>query len=351
MTPRIAFIGNFKHPTCTETYLARAFRENGCVVTEFQQETIQQTGAATFVELLLTGGLAHPRYDLVLYTRTHNASALGGAWSDAWAKLGAAGIPTASFHLDRFWDLEREHLIHDADPLFTVGTVFTADGGNDDRWAKAGINHVWLPPAVDRQEAEYVGHPTPGNDVPPIIFTGSDYSQTNHRDYYPPRGELLRHLNRTYGPRGFGHYGHGGNRPVVRGVALNDVLSTATVIVGDSCFANDAFGPGRKDRYWSDRIPETIGRSMGGIFLHPQVPGLDEAYGGGIVHYYFASQWDSLDEEIERCLAVPAEERRAIVAERRAAILAAHTYTHRASSMLDRLGIVRPEQESVTSGA
>lgn len=337
---RVVSIGNFKHGHCTEVQTARALRECGCTVDEFQQEQAHALGADAFVDMLLTGGLSSPRPDLVLYTRTHNSTALGATWTDGWARLRRAGIKTASFHLDRFWDLEREHLIHDGDPLFTVDYCCTADGGNDDRFKAAGVNHHWLPPGVDRTEALVEGRQL--RDVPDIVFVGSDYSQTSHGPYYPQRGELLAHLRQTYGRR-FGQYGYGGDRPNVRGQDLNDVYCSAKIIVGDSCFANSN-DPALSALYWSDRIPETIGR--GGFLLHPFVVGIRSQYSGSELACYNPGDWEDLDAQIGAYLANPGE-REGYVERGRARTLRKHTYTSRMAELLRVCGLESLDPEPV----
>lgn len=351
---RVISLGNFSVPFTTETYTARGLRENGCDVVEVQQDHAQKMGADEFVSMLLTGALSKWRVDLCLYTRTHNPTALGPAWTDAWQRLAKAGIVTASYHLDRFWDLEREHLVWDADPLFTVDHCFTADGGNQDRFARAvpGMNHHWLPPGVDRQEAEQAGNPRHDLTNYQVAFIGS--TDRYHAEY-PQRAALVHHLRQTYGHRRVVFFGHGrGSLPVVRQQALNDVLASVPVIVGDSCFANDAPATTRATNYWSDRIPETMGR--GGFLLHPDVPGLADVHGAGVVATYAPGDWDDLDAKIREVSASTPEQRTAILAARRAVILAKHTMTHRMAELLDVCGLTerltdeRQQSEAGTEG-
>src|SRR5262249_15608252 len=151
---------------------------------------------------------------------------LPNRWSEIWGKLKAADVVTASVHLDRFWDLEREHLITDpeSDPLFTVEHVFTADGpGNGERFAEYGVNHHSIFPATDRWECEQL----PGRFSPKlehdVIFVGSG---STYHGAYPWRNDLLRFLRDRYGSR-FAHYGHGGGLPVRRMQELNDLYISA----------------------------------------------------------------------------------------------------------------------------
>lgn len=356
---KVALIGNFVVPWCTEVHLARALRENGCEVAEYPQDNAFKVGPTALVDAWLGVGASKGwedhssgRPDLVMYVRTHNQTALGHAWTDAWTRLAHAGVKTAAFHLDRFFDLSREHLVWEHDPLFTMQHTFTADGGNDDRFTAATVNHHWLPPAVDREEASVLGdrHSRYEFDV---VFAGSGGSR--YHGEYPQRGELVAHLRSVYGGR-FAHFGHDGDFPVVRGAELNSLYATAKVIVGDSCFANQRLPrdrydnePGdfgrvlaehdasvKSDRYWSDRIPETLGR--GGFLLHPWVPGVRESYTGSELATYNPGDWDDLDAQIGAYLANPGE-REGMIERGRARVLREHTYTHRMRELLDTVGL------------
>ena len=57
----------------------------------------------------------------------------------------------------------------------------------------------------------------------------------------------------------------------VRGQDLQDLCASVDVVIGDSCFAGTGL-----PNYWSDRIPETLGR--GGLLVHPYVPGLEDHF-------------------------------------------------------------------------
>lgn len=81
---------------------------------------------------------------------------------------------------------------------------------------------------------------------------------TGYHPEYPFRGELLQFLKEAYGERFRVFSGY-------RGAELNDLYASIRVVVGDSCF-------GGSDHYWSDRVPETLGR--GGFLIHPETKGL-----------------------------------------------------------------------------
>lgn len=324
---RVAYIGSFHVPYCTEVHVARAFKENGCTVYEFPQDVTFHRGPETFL-----AQVRDLKADLVLYTRAHNASALNRPWNDAWNRLRDEGTATASIHLDRFYDLARQQLIYDRDPLFTMQHMFSTDGGNHERFLADGVNHHYMPPAVDRHEIEAM----PGRQRPgwayDVVFTGSG-GHVYHREY-PARGELLDHLASTYGPR-FARFGHGGDHPVVRMQDLNDLYASAAIVIGDSCFANEKGSP-RSSFFYSDRIPEVVGR--GGFLLHPYVPGVREHYSGSELAVYAPHDWDDLDTQIGSFLANP-DEREGYVERGRARVLREHTYTHRAAEILRVVGL------------
>ena len=79
----------------------------------------------------------------------------------------------------------------------------------------------------------------------------------------------------------------------MRGQELRDLYASVDVVVGDSCFAGSGLA-----NYWSDRIPETLGR--GGFLLHPMVPGLEQHFSiGDHLGCWNAGDWDQLGVDIE----------------------------------------------------
>lgn len=306
---RVAYIGNFAHAHCTEVAVARALELNGCEVFRVQQEDAHDS--RTFA---LDGEMPA----LVLYTRTHNHTALSDVWTSMWDRLADRGVVTASVHLDRFWDLPREHLIHDGDPLFTTQHVFTADGGNQERFAAAGVNHHWMPPAFDHdptnvtafgETERWLPHELPPvNETIDVVFAGT--GARHYHPEYPERGKLIDALREKY-QDGFVHVGLDGDRPKVHGADLTRLYRSARVVVGDSCFANQGHGE-KADRYWSDRVPETLGR--GGVLVHAATAGLtgrtaedartgDHAFNASHFMPHDAGDFDSLRLMIDLLLA------------------------------------------------
>jgi hypothetical protein len=235
--------------------------------------------------------------------------------------------------------------------MFKVAYVFTADGGHDAEFARDGVNHHWLPPGVNHEEAIHVAPLPPlalienpvtdGSEPLPdfvktiltdaiagrytVGFAGSD----GYHPEWPHRPELVRWLRDTYGDR-FLHIG-GSATPRITGLAFNRVLASVPVWVGDSCLTS----PG--NAYWSDRISETWGR--GGFLVHPRVDALNDRYGEALPGTAWeAGDWDALHAVIEHFVAHA--DAREQIRDRIVARTRAHdTYVHRVAEMLDTIGL------------
>lgn len=308
----VAYRGNFQpgvpHPWSTETHVASALEALGHRVVRLQENRV------SWADCEAAGRSA----DMFLWQRTWDIDPDGG--HRALAALKAAGVPTVSFHLDLYVGLNREAGLK-TDPFWRTRFVFTADGGNDDVFTGLGINHCWLPPAV--AEEECVPVLADRRRFPhQVVFVGSH--PYPHPEWRPYRSRMIGQLRGQYRNR-FKVWPDRG-RPI-RGADLATLYASAIVVVGDSCLA------GRVFRYWSDRVPETLGR--GGFLIHPEVPGMDDWYvhGRDLVTYP-VGDWDALRKQIDYFLGRP-EERNAIAAQGRATVLARDTYRHRMAAVLD----------------
>lgn len=269
---KVAQLGNFGPAHSTENELRRALEFLGHDVTLYQEN---DPGA--FVRL--AGRVAE--YDWALWTRT--------GWQppvpddEQYRMLLAAeraGVPTIGYHLDRWFGLGREHIVHEA-PFFRASVVITADGGHGAEFAAAGVRHVWMPPAVSHLECQRgTSQPYFASDV---AFVGS--WQPGYHPEWQHRPQLVQFLQETYGPRV--KFWPKRGQHAVRGDALRDLYASTKVVVGDSCLVGNA------KRYWSDRVPETTGR--GGFLLHPYVEGLQD-------HHESVVQWDAGDWDTLRML-------------------------------------------------
>jgi len=280
---RIAVLGNFRPEHSTENDLAWTLTDMGHRVIKFQEDEDS-------TEDILTGAST---CNLFLYIHTHGWVTPGRMTVDELiTRLSAEAIPTASFHLDRYWGLNaldrREDRIGEH-PFWRTDRVFTADGGNQQRFADRGVAHSWLAPGVVRRDC-YRGVSREDLEID-VGFVGAE----GYHSEYQFRGQLIEFLRAAYGSRFRIFTGY-------RGRDLNDLYASIRVVVGDSCF-------GGSDYYWSDRVPETLGR--GGFLLHPtcrglQIPGLVTFTPGDLhelqdlIDYYLAH--DSEREHL-RCAA------------------------------------------------
>lgn len=320
---RVAYIGNFKPEHSTESHVATAWERQGHEVHRLQEDGDNTWPSLANVDLTV---------DLVLWTRTgwDWQAALGQSKAEvdamqlqALARWRAQGIPSVGFHLDRWWGLDREGQVRE-EPFFRCDLVFTADGGHDREWAEAGVSHRWLPPGVSLAECERAYDPRdrrwPRHDV---LWVGSWRSY--HPEWVEWRKALVTALQRRYGPRRFGVYPRAGTS--VRGKALTQLYGGAKVVVGDSCLAGGATA------YWSDRIPESLGR--GAFLLHPWVEGLDEHYQDGVhLACYEAGNVDDLLAKVEDYLHED-EGRERIREQGRAHVMAEHTYERRVEQIIE----------------
>ena len=244
----IAVLGNHEVSFCTERELDWTLEERlGHRVTRLQENKVS---AQEVVQACRERAVK-----LLIWVHTHGWDVQGDLnWM--LSQLRSSNIKTASFHLDRFWGLnqldQREERIG-THPFWRTDKVFTADGGNDERFKALGINHVWMPPAVVERDCKFGSPSLQFNS--PIAFTGA----TGYHPEYPFRPMLVNRLREIYGTNFRSYSG-------IREAALNDLYASVRVCVGDSCFAG-------ADRYWSDRVPETIGR--GGFLIYPETPGLE----------------------------------------------------------------------------
>lgn len=229
------------------------------------------------------------------------------------------GVPTVALHLDRWWGLDREHLVWE-EPFFRCQYVLTADGGHQTQFESIGINHVWLPPAVSHAETElgtmteeYRGR---------IAFVGS--WQAGYHAEWTHRPELVAWLRNNYPDTKFWPRP---NQHSIRGEALRNLYASTDIVIGDSCLVRNA------THYWSDRIPETVGR--GGFLIHPHVEGIEDHFTvGDHLWTWDVGDWDGLKQSIESALASP-DAVADVREEGRQHVRTHHTYERRVSQILE----------------
>lgn len=308
----VGYAGNFDPPASTENEVAKALEANGHEV-----RRLQENRADTWTDPASIEGL-----DLFLWTRTGWSwpDATGWSWEQAveyqralLAALRMRRIPSAGIHLDLWHGLDRVGQIAN-EPFFGVDLLCTADGGHEAEWVAAGVNHRWLPPGVS--EFECGGGTFNRRLASDVAFVGSWRPGYHHES--PHRAELVSWLRSTY--RNRCRFWGGAGRSM-RGPALRDLMASVKVFVGDSCRV------GQLARYWSDRIPETVGR--GGFLLHPYLEGIEEHFTDGEhLRLWPVGDWGELRRLVDYYVAHD-EERRRIAEQGRRHVLETATYTVR----------------------
>lgn len=311
MKKSILYVGNFVPPFSTENDIKKSFEELGWKVKPVQENIMTEETADEIVRTAR-------EYDFILYTRTWART--HKLWLMVLKGTKAIGVPTVSLHLDLYIGLERgKDLL--ADSFFLSDYTFSADGGHQEQFKKLGINHFFLPPAV-LKDSVYLGEKQKKFDYD-VIFVGS-YNYHHEWNYRP---FLINWLKETYGNR-FKLFGSDGE--TIRGKALNDLYASAKIIMGDSTYSPN---------YWSDRMPETVGRA--GFLIHPYTEGLEKQFKlyKHLIPYY-AGEMETLKEIIDYYLAHP-KERDEIRFAGQKYVLEKHTYINRIKEML---GVLEKEK-------
>lgn len=272
---KIAYVGNFSQPHCTEVHLALTLEDLGHEVVRIQETQYREDDFWTNKVF---------DCDLFLYTRTWgNMVQIGDLQTIRLHK-----ILSASYHLDLYVGLQREEGLK-TDPFWKTDFVFTPDGSDEaaEVFKKYNINHYYMKPGVFKGECNILPEspkPNLGNDV---IFVGS--GNYLHKEW-PYRNQLLNWLQTTYGDR-YSKYGN--PERTIRDQELNQLYADSRVVVGDSLCINFT-----KEYYWSDRVYETLGR--GGFVIHPYIKGMEEEFidGENIVFYEYGN-WNDLKAKID----------------------------------------------------
>ena len=165
-------------------------------------------------------------------------------------------LPIVSWLTNIFFGIMRREIQVTQNPIFKADIVFSTDGGHQEEFEKAGVNHVLLRQGIYGKEA-YIAKPDFPTEAE-VGFVGAIYD-----DIYPYRGELTRWLKRAYGDN-FEQFGSKGE---IRHDALNRLCAKLKIVVGDSVYS---------PQYWSNRVYEIIGR--GGFLIMPKIPGLSTEF-------------------------------------------------------------------------
>lgn len=254
--------------------------------------------------------------EILFYSHTHSPEYEINGIKNVFEAYRMAKKPTVSIHLDRFAGLARQQDIG-KEASWNTEYYFSADHSPEaqELYKKTKQKHYYLPPAVD-EDGCYIAETI--KDFPyDIVFVGSK----GYHYEYPFRKMLIEFLQRKYGTR-FGHYGNDGIK-VIREHELNQVLSSAKIAIGDSCF-------GGRHNYVSDRLTETVGR--GGFIITPDT----ETLGIEGVETYKYPDLNDLKSKIDYWLKPENQEER--IRRRNIAhkdVKKNHTYTNRMREILE----------------
>lgn len=280
---RICYIGKFQR-LHDEEYIAQSFESIGCRVdrVEITRYKLQQIWSHIMVT----------KPDLVLFAKfpyEPGGNALP-APNQQCVKfiedLRAAGIKTATWIFDIYWDSYRRQLLR-IKAFFLTDYVFTTDGGHAKEWKSMGVFHRCVRQGIFKPECRLL----PEKDPEGIVFIG------DNNIFNVERVAQLEAVQARYGQQ-FHWYGQKDPNEI-RGMELNELYARSKIVIGDSIHS---------PQYWSNRVVETLGR--GGFLIHQEVPGLSEEYPHLVT--YPRGDIPALLEKIEYYLTHETE-RRAIV--------------------------------------
>lgn len=320
MSIRVAYVGNFDPPHSTENDLAWTLEDMGHIVLRIQESSVDWPKLPEIVGLF--------NADFLMWTRT---GGFDPPDEDAQRKAIEAVkemMPTVFVHLDRWFGLarqstERGPTSENPSPCFSLEYLFTADGGHDQEWKNIGANHHWMPPAIAKRNmisGRYRRHLWAE-----VGFVGN-LRGYGHAEWAPYRERLYRELAKL---RKFRVWSSG-----QRGQALADIYASVNILVGDSCLAPNTEGK-LMTHYFSDRIPETLGR--GGFLIHPHVEGVTpELFPAEVLPTYQLGDFEGLLSMIGHHLG-NLEETEEIGEAAKWFVETEHTYHHRMEMILDVL--------------
>lgn len=258
---RISYVGNIKNlasdgkPFNTEFHVAASLEKLGHKV-NFIQEDELYNDAVGFLPEMVKGS------DIFLWTRT---------WPDRVQEIDLInihrnGIPTVSFHLDKYAGIKRDGGMGVGSAFWKTDFVFSPEGSTESKriFKENGINQFYLPAGVFEDEC-YIAEPV-DHFKHDVVFVGGGVTYSHPEWEY--RHKLVNWLQDTYGDR-YGKYGF--PERTVRGHELNQLYSSAKIVIGDSLCKDfiDSY-------YFSDRAFEVTGR--GGFLIAPYIAGITDHF-------------------------------------------------------------------------
>ncbi len=313
----LAFVGNFQPEWSTENDVRRAFEYLNWEVITLQENLVtwQQVREAAFSS------------DLLLWVGTWDEAQPLKESIDTIRQCGMRGIPTATLHLDIFFESDRGDRKWWLAPMFQTAHVFSADGSHQKQWELLGVNHHWLKPGV-RHDAAHFG--TYREEYAcDVGFAGSN-GHGYHVAAWPYRKQLVDELRSMCVRNGWSWRNPGGDDPKIeRGEDMNDFYESVKVTIGDSLCLNK-----ESTLYCSDRAFE--GPARGGLLIMPQLDFLQEDYQGHLPMYKWGDFTD-LEEKIRYYLTHD-EENRLVRKQTQSIAAEKHTYVQRVEELLETVG-------------
>lgn len=316
---KISYVSNIKaiasdgKPYNTEWHIGKTLEKLGHQVDFIQEDEIEMT-LGEFINRIRESSL-------FLWTRT---------WpniisEEVLQKIHNLGIPTVSFHLDKYAGIIRDGGMGIGSPFWKTDFVFSPEGSIQSKkiFKELGINQFYLPAGVYEDECVIV--PPKEELKADVCFVGGGITYAHPEWTY--RHKLVKWLADTYGDR-YVKYGYP-EKPV-RGLELNELYSSVKIVIGDSLCKDfmDSY-------YFSDRVFEVTGR--GGFIIAPYIPGITDLFVDRkeIVLYSF-DNFAQLKNLINYYL-LHDEERESIRLAGHERTKIDHTYTSRIKTMLDVL--------------
>jgi len=244
---KIAFIGKFRR-VYDEQGKALSLERNGFEVRRFDENTFNRVTPNNEDTLL------NYRPDALFFTKLRVPDS-----KKLIDKCKEKGIKTVSWMPDLYFGLNREKEVLNKTPMFQADFVFSPDGGNQDKFQKNNINHFLVRQAIYDKSCE-IRNTDKKHD---LLFVG-----TLGPEHGSSRAQLLSFLEKEYEKR---FYWAGRTGPhEIRNEALTNLISESKIVIGDCVFS---------DKYWSNRVYETLGR--GGFLIHPRIPGIEDEFQDG----------------------------------------------------------------------
>jgi len=221
------------------------------------------------------------------------------------------GIKTVCWLFDLYWNYPREHRIY-SQACFKADYVFTTDGGNQEKWKKAGVKHECVRQGIYKEECYLEKLDNPHG----VVFVGGQ------NPIYPQRQKFTSFISKTYPDfRWFGRK----LTDEMRGKKLNLLYATSKVVVGDSVYSPN---------YWSNRVVETLGR--GGFLIHQDVEGIKKEFPYLVT--YKRGDFQDLRQKVDYFLDEANEkERQQIIAKNFAFIKNNYTMEKKCAELLNKL--------------